>query len=113
MLKTKIFSTIDIKTQAVDVPEWGVTVHVKTLTGTERAALFAKFEELKKRHAEIDSVVWLVLFGTTDEQGNRLFDDADFPLLAAKSAPALDRIAQAVNKMNGFDAQAVDDAKKN
>lgn len=112
-LKNKIISTADIKTAPVEVPEWDCTLFVKTLTGTERAAFFRKAEECRKNHAETDVVVHLVILTACDEHGVRLFNDADFAALSEKNVFAIDRVATAAGKLNGFDRDAVEDAKKN
>jgi len=43
-----------------------------------------------------------------DASGHRLFSDADFPLLAAKSAAAISRIKEAGFQRNGLDPGAVE-----
>ena len=109
MLKDQILNAHDIKTEAVEVPEWGTTVFVRTFSGADRAKLM----ELHKQHADNPAELntHLVLMAASDEKGNPIFTGDDYDRLNGKSGVAIDRVAIAALKLNGLDSESVDDAK--
>lgn len=113
MLKNTIFAALDARTEPVEVPEWGVTLYVKTMTGSERAAFITKAEDARKSNNPLDAVAWLVVMTAAEANGQRLFSDDDFGKVNGKSANVLDRISTASAKLNGLTDGAVDEAKKN
>ncbi len=52
-------------------------------------------------------------FCIVDEAGNRLFQLEDAEKLGAKSADAIRRIFEAAQRLNGMNAGAIEDARKN
>lgn len=108
-LRDQILAADDLKVIAVDVPEWGCTVHVRTMSGGERDA----FEERQQRDPFKDIRARLAVLTVCDEEGNLLFTDADIPALTKKSAAALDRIFAAATKLNKFSKEDLDELQKN
>src|SRR4051794_22108084 len=98
-----ILSLNDVKREAVEVPEWGGTVYVRTLSGKERRQFFT--------HLGTDSLTsaHMVAWCACDENGNRLFTDDDVEALLAKHRKALDRIANAALTFN--ELLSTDEAK--
>jgi hypothetical protein len=84
----------------VAVPEWGLTVWVRSMSGADREA----FDEqvVKDPHK-----VWLrlVVLCACDETGARLFPDSDTDAVKDKSAVALERIAKAASIASGLQKQ--------
>lgn len=108
--KESILSCPDLTTQAVDVPEWGGQVLIQSMTAAQRESFENslsgenKFEGLRAK---------LVIASVVNESGVCVFTQDDAAALMAKSAAAIDRIALAVNKLNGFGDQAVEEAEGN
>ena len=92
--RDEILAAPDLPRVPVDVPEWGGRVFVRALTVGEQDALFAEAGAEKGYNAR------LVAFCTVDENGGRLFVDADFAELEKKSAVALGRLIVAIGKVN-------------
>lgn len=113
MLKNQIFAAQDTKVEECDVPEWGVKLHLRTLSGADRAKLRAAVDRLEKQHREAEADTYLVLLCASDPNGNPVFTDADFDQLNSKSATVLSRVAAAALKLNGLGVQGIEDAKKN
>lgn len=115
--KEQILEASDLKAQPVEVPEWGGTVLVRSMTGADRDAFEASMVTVHpdgSRTPEMRNLrAKLVALTLVDEAGNRLFDVADIPRLAAKSAAALERVFEAAQRINGLGAKAEDDAVKN
>lgn len=107
-----ILSAADIQTEQVMVPEWGGAVLVRGLTGAERDAFEAsvvvpgskgggsvRLEMLRAK---------LCARSIVDEQGARVFSDADVKALGAKSAAALQRVFNVAMRLSGLSDQDVE-----
>ena len=108
-----ILSANDLKTQDVDVPEWGVSVRVSTLTGTARDALS---KAMVGADGQIDSSQYrerMVAACVVGEDGKPLFSADDVGILGTKSAIALQRVFTVAESLNAISAQAVETAEKN
>jgi len=109
--KIDILCARDLQTQDVDVPEWGGSVRVRSLTGRERDAFEASMVrgEGKDRKVDLTNMrARLVGLTVIDEVGLRLFKDEEVDLLGAKSGAALDRVfavAQHLNGLSGADGE--------
>ncbi len=110
-LRERISQAQDIKVEAVDVPEWGVTVYVSTFNGHERATLMELREKCLKAGRISDLAAHLAVFGCCEANGQRMFTESDFDFLQTKSATALDRIAEVALRLNGLLPEAKDKAK--
>lgn len=92
-----------LKTKAVEIPDLG-TVYVKELTGAERDRIDA---------AVIggNSVVGralIVSLSACDDQGRRLFTEADTAALGQLPHGWLDQIVEASSELNGFAPQDIE-----
>ena len=109
LTKSAILAANDLKTQDVDVPEWGGAVRVRAFSGRERDAFEAS---LIGKEGRLENVrARLVSLTLCDETGNRLFSDGDITALGGKSAKALDRVFAVSQRLNGIGADQVDAAK--
>ena len=115
--KLDILTAPDRKPVPVSVPEWmepGDTeppvVHVRKLTGTERAALVKQFG----KDPSDDKVERLAFaFLACDENGSAMFTDEDAKELGEKNGAAIARVARRGLYVNGFGSAAVEDHEKN
>lgn len=111
LTREQILGADDLPTEDVDVPEWGGTVRLRTLTGTERDAFEASSVQQagKVRRININNIrARLVALCIVGEDGNRMFSDTDIKALGAKSSKALDRVFDAASKMNGLSDEDVE-----
>ena len=111
----------DIKTEDVDVPEWGGTVRVRGMSGVERDAFEAGLiqqpptngarrrkqaaTQTNMANVRAKMCAWCIV----DENGARLFSDADVVALGAKSAAALDRIYEVASALSGITEDDVEE----
>lgn len=116
LTKEQILNANDLETQTVDVPEWGGSVRIREMTGSERDA----FEQatLKKNGKNYDLNLSnirarLCSLCIVDEYGQRMFSDSDISALSAKSSRALDRLFSLCQKLNGLNKEDVDELSKN
>jgi hypothetical protein len=117
LTKDQILEAADLKSEAVDVPEWGGSVLVRTMTGFDRDAFETSMITVSAdgtRKPDMTNLrAKLVALTLVDEANNRLFDVTDIPRLALKSAAALERVFDVAQRINGIGAVAQDDAIKN
>lgn len=110
-LRDKIIKANDITTREVEVPEWGVSVWVRTLTAGERAQLARMVEE--DGSVPDDYYAQIVACGARDESGERIFDESDIPTINEKSAAAVIRLANEIMAMGRFGESTRALAEKN
>ena len=118
-LRSAILAAQDIDLTPVDVPEWGVTVYVKTLSNGQRDRYLKSIRKTvgKGKHEKVeveleDATTKLLVLVTCDKDGQPVFTDAgDVQALRGKSAKAMQRISDAAAKKNGFDEDAEEEAK--
>jgi hypothetical protein len=120
----KILSKMDIVQcndrvlELVEVPEWGGSVYVRSMTAAERSRIegdAAKFKETKGKDSSFAQTFTVRMAGlcVCDEQGNRLFSDSEFDLLRQKNALAVSRVAEVAQRLNGFSKADVEALEKN
>ena len=115
--KAAILAQDDLKTEDVQIPEWGgAWVRVRTLNASERDHFEASTVQRngKRVTTNLENIrARLCLLCMVDEEGNRLFDEGDTFPLGGKSASALDRIFTVAQKLNGLRDEDVDELAKN
>ncbi len=110
--KDDILGADDLPTEEVPVPEWGGTVLVRGLTGTERDRFEFSMAASKGDPLKSDVRGQIVGRCLVDEDGKRLFTDKELAKLGAKSGAALDRCLDVVRRLSGMDDKAVEAASK-
>lgn len=116
LTKDEILQADDLPTEDVPVPEWGGTVRVRTLKGTERDKFeesITDFEADSRRIIAENLRAKLVAVSVVDESGKRLFDDNDVRRLGGKSARALDRVFSVAQRLSGITNEDVEELVKN
>lgn len=111
--KEDILSRDDSKHLDVEVPEWGGTVRIATMSGFARD----RFESsVMGRNGSVNHVnirAKLVAACLVDEKGDLLFDEKDVVKLGNKSAKALDIIFAHAQKLNGIGDEEIETLAKN
>lgn len=95
-----ILSANDIVIEKVDVPEWGGTVCVRSMSGAARERL----EQLVAKQSLTRAFV--VAMTVCDETGTLLFSEADIEALSGKSANALNRVFEVGARMSRIGDEA-------
>lgn len=116
--RDEILKTPDLPREEVEVPEWGGTVYVRSLTAEEKDQFEMIFlgEEgkAKSRKDALRNIrARLVALTSCDEGGNRLFTEEDIPALGKKNARAIDRIFTVAQKLCGMRNEDVKELAKN
>lgn len=100
-----IFGASDIRTEVVDVPEWGGSVMVRGMTGAERDSFERSMVEIKGTETKM---TWtnmrakLVCRTAVDGSGKRIFKDEDATMLGTKSAAAINRVFKVAQRLSGL-----------
>jgi len=110
-----ILGADDRATEDVEVPEWGGTVRVRALSGTERDAYEASLVQVGPNGTQkltlANARARLVSLSAVDEAGERLFTkEADVTALGKKSAAALQRVWAASSRLSGLTDEDVEKA---
>lgn len=112
----EILNAQDEQFEDVSVPEWGGELRVKGLSGTERDALEASMIQGKGKKRDINLAnlrAKLVAHSVVDENGERVFEDADIAALGKKSAAALQRAFEVAQRLSGLSQEDVEELTKN
>lgn len=111
-----ILKADDIKTELVEVPEWGGAVMVRGLTGAERDALEEEVTSQRGSSVRVNLRnlrAKLVVRSVVDEQGKHLFTPADVDALGKKSAAALQRVFNVASRLSGLSREDLEELTKN
>lgn len=120
LTREQILAAIDMKIEAVDVPEWGGTVYIRNLTGKARE----KFERSRYRmvgkglekeveiiHENTRASLLAATICTSD--GTLLFSAADVEALSDKNGAVLDRLFDVAQRLSAMRKEDVEDRAKN
>lgn len=116
LTRQQILAADDHRREPLDVPEWGGTVYVRTLTGNEIDRLQATMQQTngKSRRQNLDNFrARLAIATVCDENGGDLFQVGDVAALALKSAKPLTRVFNLAIKLNGISEDDVEELTKN
>ncbi|WP_321919308.1 hypothetical protein [Paraburkholderia tropica] len=108
--REQILGAVDVKTEDVDVPEWGGTVRIAVMSGVARDALQASVVD-NKSPSRFEAA--LVAATAVDESGALLFSADDVATLQAKNATVLTRVAAVAMALNNIGKKAAEEAVKN
>lgn len=112
--RAQILAAQDVRTETVDVPDWGGSVLVKVMTGAEREALEQQWRD-RARLGQLGQHqrALLVVATVVDEAGAPLFTPADVESLSQRSAVALDVVASVALRLNRMRDSDIEEAAKN
>lgn len=114
-IRTAILGATTMPTKVVPIPELGITVVVRGMTGTQRDEFEASLVVQRGRKRDINTSNIrgkLVAMCTFDDAGNRVFTDADVEQLAKVRADVLGRIATEAQRLCGLTDEDVDELGK-
>ncbi len=111
----EILNADDLSTEDVEVPEWGGTVKVRALSGTERDAY--EISNMRERNGKMETNLQNIrakLCARTiiGEDGERTFTDQQMNALGQKSAAALQRVFEVAQRLSGLADDSVAEAGK-
>lgn len=101
----EILAVDDMGYMDLEVPEWGGTVRLKSLTGNQRDQYENSIVSQRGKTTQVNLQgirARLCSLCIVDETGKRLFTDAQVQRLGQKSAKGLDRVFEVCQSMNGL-----------
>jgi hypothetical protein len=112
-IRDLILAKQDIPSEVVEVPEWGVKVEVRGMTGAERTRIMDKASD-NNGQVNLQFIYPEIVIATSfdPESGEQIFVPADRDVLLSKSASAIDRIALVGMRLSGFTKEAADELGK-
>ena len=116
LTRDEILKADDLPCEDLDVPEWGGSVRVKTLTGMERDNLEKSMVKVNGKDSQVNMSNFrakLVAKSIIDNDGKRIFSDADVSDLGFKSAAALSRVFDVASRLSGFSETDINEISKN
>ena len=105
--KKSILKNNKLKTQVVNVPEWGGDIIVSELTGTARDAWESDIISMSDDGGKINGIntrAKLIVISVVDEEGNLIFDEEDIEEVGNLSATALNRVFTVASKLSALTA---------
>jgi hypothetical protein len=112
LTREQILAADDLGLLEVNVPGWGDTVFIRVMTCGERDSYENDWVANKGKGVENFRTKFLSRC-LTDAKGQRLFTDADVPLLAAKSAGVLNALFAKAMAHNALSDHDVEELAKN
>ena len=114
--RESILGSEDLAREEVQVPEWGGSIYVRCMTGTERDAFECEVYANRGKELQVNTENFrarLLVRTLVDEKGDRIFADADIGALGQKSGKALDRLYSVAKRLSGLSPKDVDELTKN
>jgi hypothetical protein len=99
-----LLALADRAVEELEIPEWSTWVRVKAWDGATRWRVLQAWPQSRERRENLWALV--AALSLVDEEGERLFTDADLGELAKKNARALDRIFTVALRLNGLEPGA-------
>lgn len=94
------------ETRSITVPEWGVTLYAKNLTLDDKSKWLKRAQDDTTEY-----MLYAVIFGLTDEQGETVFDIGDKPKLRKHTDPEI--VARLASFVLGTQASSEEEREKN
>jgi len=112
-IRDLILAVQDIPTQIVEVPEWGVKIEVRGMTGAERTRIMDK-ATADAGEMNLQMIYPEIVIATSFDPltGEQVFVPEDRDILLSKSATALDRVAMVGMRLSGFTKESADELGK-
>lgn len=112
-LRERILAAKGLHTETMEIPEWGETITIRSLTVAQREAIDTLVSEAKKSGQPISVFALIVGFSILDEDGRRVFSNEDIRLFDDHNSGPFERIWDWHAKHSGIGGKALETAVKN
>jgi len=106
--KDQILGSTNRNYREVEVPEWGGPIRLSVMTSSERDAFESSLLEKDKKRGFQNLRARLVALCVVDEDGKRVFADADVAKLGEQPADVIGRLFDECRDINGFNKETDD-----
>jgi hypothetical protein len=110
LTRQQILEAIDLKSVIVEVPEWGGSVKVRSMSAKDRIEFEANQEKCK---TELESIINLLMLTCIDENNQPLFEPSDYQKLQEKSPTAFLKLFKESLELNTLSKDQVEERAKN
>lgn len=107
---TEIEKASDLKTEEIDVKEWGGTVAIRELSVAKRQE-YSDYIATKPKDSDI--VVAIIAMSLVGADGSPLFQIEDMKALQNRSPAVLQNICKKIYTLNGLDEASQEKIEKN
>ena len=114
-IKAKIRLAQDLDREIIAVPEWDVSIEVRSMTVRQRASFVAASQDTSDNGDKIENVYGhiLVTCCLDPEDGSPVFTEDDLSwLMTEKSGAVIDRLVTSCLEVSGLKEKAIDEAGK-
>ena len=114
--KDEILKASDLRYEEMEVPEWGGSVRIRTMTGSERDDFESAVLEVKGENVKTNTQNFrahLLARTICDADNKLLFKPVDVNALGGKAAAVLDKLVPVAMRLNGLSRTEVDQLTKN
>ncbi|CAB4156183.1 hypothetical protein UFOVP665_47 [uncultured Caudovirales phage] len=114
-IKAKIRSAQDLDREVIAVPEWDVSIEVRSMTVRQRASFVAASQDTSDNGDKIENVYGQILVTCCldPEDGSPVFNEDDLSwLMTEKSGAVIDRLVTSCLEVSGLKEKAIDEAGK-
>lgn len=119
-LSEKIKAVDDSSVTLYEIPEWDVTVEIRSITARSRARFFAEISNddgsvgFNADPDRIEGMWWHVISKTCfdPENGEPVFEDGDKEWLFERNALVINQLAEQCMAVSGLTGDAIDEAGK-
>lgn len=112
-IKAAILNSTTKKIEKIDVPEWGTSVFMRTMTAGERDAWELAWLDRQGKGGVANFRSVFLVKCLCDENGTRLFSDGEVEQLAAQDSKVINRLFEFAREQNGLTSDQVDELAKN
>ena len=115
LTRDEILTASDYETKVVEIPEWGGSVRLRTMTGKARDEFEAEVSS-KTIGGNVDVrgiKAYLLSRVIVDEKDELMFTPEDVEALNSKAAGPLNSLFEIASRMNGIGEEAAQSAEKN
>ncbi len=120
LTKAEILGAEDLAFEDVDVPEWGGTVRVQSMTGKDRDSFESTIIVMvgppgnqQSQQDRVNMRAKLCAACIVDADGSLLFTVQDIEALGRKSAKGLQRVFDVAQSINGFTKADIEELEEN
>ena len=114
-IKAKIRSAQDIDREIITIPEWDVSIEVRSMTVRQRASFVAASQDTSDNGDKIENVYGQILVTCCidPEDGSPVFNEDDLSwLMTEKSGAVIDRLVTSCLEVSGLKEKAIDEVGK-
>lgn len=114
-IRDQILDSADRPIETVEVPEWGCTVQIHTMSVRQRIAWYKTSFDERGDAKDVDYFRGNLLVACLcDADGNRIFEPTDAVTLEEKkSAEIISRLYKIACRLNGIGKEETEQAEKN